>query len=397
MTIQQTIQSLATTYQSQCIAIRRHLHTHPELSFHEHQTAAYIQAQLLNAGLPAPTVIGDTGVTVDIVGGHPGKTILLRADIDALPIQEIDGRAYGSTHPGVMHACGHDAHTAMMLSATRILHQLRADMKGTIRIIFQPAEETLPGGAQKMIREGILKTKVPVSAAIGQHVMPRIPVGKVGIRAGRFMASVDNFYMTVKGRGGHAAMPETVIDPVLVAGHIIVAVQQLVSRHTNPRIPAVCSIGKVIAMGSHNVIPNEATLEGTFRTTDETIRKDALQKIERLVTALATSMGATVDIQFEMGYPYLHNDEALSSRLKKYIQQYVGPENVIDEDIWMAAEDFAYYTHHVPATFYLLGVRNETRGITAGLHTPDFDIDEASLPLGAGLMAWLAWQELNGE
>jgi amidohydrolase len=245
-----------------------------------------------------------------------------------------------------------------------------------------------------MIAAGILANPT-VDTAIGQHVMPRLPVGKVGIRSGKFMASSDNFTMTVKGKGGHAAMPDALIDPVVITGHIIVALQQLVSRNGNPRIPSVLSIGKVLAAGSTNVIPNEVTLEGTFRTMDQEWRERALIQIKKLVVELAVSMGGQCVVEYTRGYPYLHNNEGLVVKLKQSIVEYVGSENVVDEEIWMAAEDFAYYSHQVPSAFYLLGIRNESRGITSGLHTPMFKIDEDALPLGAGLMAWLATEQLR--
>jgi amidohydrolase len=393
VTIKERIKKLADADGEFCISTRRHLHAHPELSFHEVETSSYIRKMLLSMGLTDVSVIGDTGVVAAIKGKKEGRTILLRADTDALPIQENTGLPFQSTTSGVMHACGHDAHTAMLLSAGKILMELRAEFEGTVRILFQPAEETPPGGAVKMIAAGVLDNP-KVDKAIGQHVMPRMPVGKVGIRSGKFMASSDNFRITVRGRGGHAAMPENLIDPVVITGNIIVSLQQLVSRNGNPRIPSVLSIGKVTALGSYNVIPDEVTLEGTFRTMDQEWRERALAQIKKLVGEIAESMGGECTFELTRGYPYLHNNELLAADLKKSIVEYVGAENVVDEDAWMAAEDFAYYSHQVPSVFYLLGIRNESEGITSGLHTPTFKIDEDALPLGAGLMAWLAYQQL---
>ncbi len=393
MTIIERIKQLAEADREFCISARRHLHAHPELSFQEVETSSYVRKTLLALGLTDVSIIGDTGVVATIKGNGEGKTILLRADIDALPIQENTGLPFQSTASGVMHACGHDAHTAMLLSAAKILMGLRSEFTGAVRILFQPAEEIPPGGAVKMIAAGVLGNP-QVDKAIGQHVMPRMPVGKVGIRSGKFMASSDNFLLTVRGRGGHAAMPENLIDPVVITGHIIVALQQLVSRNGNPRIPSVLSIGKVMALGSYNVIPDEVTLEGTFRTMDQEWREQALLKMKRLVSEIAESMGGQCTVELTRGYPYLHNNESLAAELKKSIIEYVGEENVVDEDAWMAAEDFAYYSHQVPSVFYLLGIRNEAKGITSGLHTPTFKIDEEALPLGAGLMAWLAYQQL---
>jgi len=340
--------------------------------------------------------IGDTGVCVTLEGKKKGKTILLRADIDALPIQEHSSAEYQSTVPGVMHACGHDAHTAMLLLATQILTSLRAEWDGTIKILFQPAEEVIPGGALKVIADGILENPV-VECAIGQHVFPALPMGKIGIRGGKFMASSDNFFITIHGRGGHAAMPETLIDPVLIAGHLIVALQQLVSRNRSPRIPTVLSIGKVTANGSNNVIPDEVTLDGTFRTVDNEWREVALTKLKKLATDLCESMGATCTIDIARGYPYLHNDENLAAEIKKSMEEFVGKESVVDMDLWMAAEDFAHYSHKLPCVFYVVGVGNEVKKTTSGLHTPTFDIDEDALALGAGLMAWLAIRNLSDK
>lgn len=393
MTIIERIKQLAEADREFCVSTRRHLHAYPELSFHEVETSSYIRKTLLAIGLTDVSIIGDTGVVATIKGKSEGKTILLRADIDALPIHENTGLPFQSTAAGVMHACGHDAHTAMLLSAVKILMGLRSEFAGTVRILFQPAEEIPPGGAVMMIAAGVLENP-KVDNAIGQHVMPRMPVGKVGIRSGKFMASSDNFLLTVRGRGGHAAMPENLIDPVVIAGNIIVALQQLISRNGNPRIPSVLSIGKVMALGSYNVIPDDVTMEGTFRTMDQEWREKALISIEKLVREIAESMGGECSVEFTRGYPYLHNNELLAAALKKSIIEYVGEANVINEDAWMAAEDFAYYSHQVPSVFYLLGIRNEAKGITSGLHTPTFKIDEEALPLGAGLMAWLAYQQL---
>jgi amidohydrolase len=388
------IKELAFKGKETCIAWRRHLHANPELSFHEVQTAEYIRAALQSMGFKNIETIGDTGILVTIHGGKKGKTVLLRADTDALPIQESNVLAYQSTAPGVMHACGHDAHTAMLLLASKILIELETYLAGTIKILFQPAEELIPGGALKMIKAGVLK-KPDVDAAIGQHVMPGLPVGKVGIKSGRFMASSDNFTVTVRGKGGHAAMPENLIDPVLISGHLIVALQQVVSRNRSPKIPTVLSIGKVIAQGSSNVIPDEVVLEGTFRTLDPEWREEALVRIEKLVTEFTEAMGGTCAIDFSRGYPPLQNDPTLTAGIKASIIEYVGADNVVDVDSWMAAEDFAHYSQLVPSTFYLLGTRNEAKGIASGLHTSTFNIDEDVLHMGAGLMAWLAYRQLR--
>jgi len=336
-----------------------------------------------------------TGVVAMIRGRNPDrKTVALRADMDALPILEANQVEYCSTVHGVMHACGHDVHTSSLLGAANILHQLRDQFEGSIKLIFQPGEEKIPGGASIMIKEGVLNNPAPQSV-LGQHVMPQIKAGNVGFRRGLYMASADEIYMTVRGKGGHAAMPHTFIDPVMMAAQILVTLQQVVSRFAKPAIPSVLSFGKVIANGATNVIPDSVYLEGTFRTMDETWREEAHRHIERIAKEVAATLGGSCDVEIRKGYPFLINDEALTDRTRQWAEEYLGAEHVEDLDIWMAAEDFAYYSQIAPACFYRLGVRNESRGITSSVHTATFDVDESALETGMGLMAWLAIQELN--
>ncbi|MCU0354268.1 MAG: M20 family metallopeptidase, partial [Cytophagales bacterium] len=339
----------------------------------------------------------ETGVVALVEGRNPGsKTVALRADMDALPIVEANDVPYKSLTDGVMHACGHDAHTASLLGTAHILHQLREQFDGTVKLVFQPGEEKIPGGASLMIRDGVLQNPTP-QGMFGQHVAPNIPAGKVGFREGLYMASTDEIYVTVAGRGGHGAMPEYNIDPVLISAHIIVALQQIVSRHAPPRIPCVLSFGKVIANGATNVIPNEVHIQGTFRTMDEEWRETAHRRMKKMAEGMAEAMGGSCDFEVRKGYPFLKNHPELTRRAKSYAVDYVGAENVLDLDIWMAGEDFAYYSQQTDACFYRLGTRNEARGIVSSVHTPTFDVDETALPLGAGLMAWLAVNELlNG-
>lgn len=388
------IKILADSRRRDCVTWRRHIHAHPELSFQERNTASYIHEVLMANGFDTVSRIGETGVIATLHGNAEGRVILLRADIDALPIVEDNSLDFISKNAGVMHACGHDAHTAMLLSAATILKDLRQEWRGTIKVLFQPAEELIPGGALNMIASGVLENP-SVEESIGQHVMPRIPTGKVGIRPGKFMASADDVIINIIGKGGHAATPEVLIDPIAIAGQVIVALQQVISRNANPRIPAVLSIGRVVANGAYNVIPDTVLLEGTFRTVDSAWREEGLIRIKQLVENICTAMGARVTVDFRRGYPHLHNDEQLTATLKQLIVEYAGEENVCDEDIWMAAEDFAYYSHKVPSAFYLLGIRNESKGVTSGLHTPTFMVDEDALPFGAGLMAWLAFNRMN--
>lgn len=391
----QKVQQLAHTYAPDTVQLRRHLHANPELSFEEHNTVAYVKQVLESYGIHAVSMAG-TGLMALIEGKNPEKkTIALRADLDALPITEANEVAYKSKNEGVMHACGHDVHTASLLGAARILQELRHEFEGSIKLVFQPGEEKFPGGASLMIKEGVLQQPAP-AGIVGQHVFPLLPAGKVGFRAGMYMASADEIYITVKGKGGHAAMPEANIDPVLIASHLVVALQQIVSRHASPKVPTVLSFGKVEARGATNVIPDEVKLEGTFRTMDEVWRKEAHLKIRKLAQGLCESMGGHCDIDIKYGYPYLKNDPALTERARAAAEAYLGVENVVDLELWMGAEDFAYYSQQVPACFYRLGTRNEARGIISGVHTPTFDIDEAALETSIGLMAFVALQELEG-
>lgn len=388
------IQELAEQQANANIDTRRHLHAHPELSFHEFETQVYVESQLNKLGIPTQR-IANTGVIAIIEGKNPTKKVVaLRADMDALPIQETNDIPYKSQNPGVMHACGHDVHTSSLLGTARILQSVKDEFEGTIKLLFQPAEEKAPGGASIMIQEGALKNPSP-AGILGQHVATNIPVGKVGFREGMYMASADELYLTVKGKGGHGAMPDQCIDPIVIASHIIIAMQQIISRNKNPRLPSVLSFGKFIAEGATNVIPNEVKIEGTFRAMDEEWRADGLAKMKKLAEGIAESMGGSCDFFVLKGYPFLKNNPELTRRMKEAAVEYMGADNVIDLDIWMAAEDFAFYTHHVDACFYRLGTRNDDKGIIHGVHTPNFNIDEKALHVGPGLMAWLAIQELS--
>lgn len=374
--------------------IRRHIHANPELSFEEHNTAAFIEEKLASQGIQFKRIAG-TGILAEIKGGLEGAgTIALRSDHDALPILEKNQTEYVSKNAGVMHACGHDVHTSSLLGAAFILQSVKDQFGGTVRFIFQPGEEKLPGGATKIIAEGGLKNPVP-NALIGQHVTNEIPVGKVGFRSGVYMASTDEIYITVKGKGGHGAMPQQNIDPVLITSHLIVALQQVVSRSANPAIPSVLSFGKVIAEGATNIIPDEVKIEGTFRTFNEEWRKAAHEKIKSIAKGLVESMGGKVEVEIASGYPFLKNNEKLTDFLKSSAGEYLGKENIIDLDIRMTGEDFAYYTHHLPSCFYRLGTGNPEKGITVPVHNPHFDIDEKALITGSGLISWLAIDSLN--
>jgi amidohydrolase len=388
------IKALAIQFANETIANRRHLHANPELSFQEYNTQKYVEAKLIEMGI-APTKIADTGLVAIIEGQNPTKKVIaLRADIDALPITEINEVEYKSKNIGVMHACGHDVHTASLLGTAKILYSLKNEFEGTIKLLFQPGEEKAPGGASIMIKEGVLENPAPHSM-LGQHVAPQVPVGKIGFREGMYMASTDELYMTIIGKGGHGAMPDICIDPVLITAHIIVALQQIISRNKDPRHPSVLSFGKVIANGATNVIPNEVYVEGTFRCMNEAWRADGLAKMKKMAEGMAEAMGAECQFTIVKGYPYLENEPLLTRRMKAAATEYMGAENVVELDLWMAGEDFAFYTHHVDSCFYRLGTRNEEKGIVSGVHTPNFTIDENALEIGPGLMAWLALEELK--
>ncbi len=388
------IKTLAETFYPETVNNRRFLHENPELSFEEIHTSAFIANELTKLEIPF-TKMANTGLLGIIKGDKPSeKVIALRADIDALPITEANDVSYKSKNVGVMHACGHDVHTSSLLGTAKILNALKADFGGTIKLIFQPAEEKLPGGASVMIAEGVLENPKP-QAVLGQHVMPLIDTGKIGLRSGKYMASTDEIYVTITGKGGHGAQPQQNIDPVLIMAHLITALQQIVSRNADPRLPSVLSFGKVIANGATNVIPNEVYLEGTFRTLDEKWRAEAHEKMLKLANGLVESMGAKVNFNIVKGYPFLINEEKLTASVKQSAIDFLGADNVLDLDIWMAAEDFAYYSQVSDACFYRLGTRNESKGITSSVHTPTFDIDEIALQTSTGLMAYLALKELG--
>jgi amidohydrolase len=389
------VRELAKQYKQQVIDFRRYLHANPELSFKEYETSAFVEAQLRSFGITQIERKADTGWVVLIEGKNPSKKVIaLRGDMDALPIQEANDVPYRSKNEGVMHACGHDVHTSSLLGAARILHELKGEFEGTVKLLFQPGEELIPGGASLMIKDKALENPRP-SGIIGQHVMPLVPVGKVGFRKGMYMASADELYMTVKGKGGHGAMPESVIDPVLITSHIIVALQQIVSRNANPKIPSVLSFGKIIANGATNIIPNEVKVEGTFRTLNEEWRSKANKQMVKLAEGIAEAMGGSVEFEVRRGYPFLQNAPELTDKAMNAAKDYLGEENVVDLDVWMAAEDFSYYTQEIDGCFYRLGTGNQAKGITSGVHTPTFDIDEDALEIGSGLMAWLAINELG--
>ena len=388
------IKSLSGECLQEVIDIRRHFHRNPELSFKEFETASFIISKLEEYGIPYEDKVAETGIVALIKGNDPdSKTVALRADMDALPIVEQNQNDYCSANNGVMHACGHDAHMACLLGAAKVLNEVKGEIKGTIKLIFQPSEESYPGGAKVMIGEGVLENPEP-AVIFGQHVFPELEAGCIGMRAGKYMASTDEVFLTVKGRGGHAAIPDKVIDPVLISSHIVIAMQQIVSRKSSPVMPTVISFGKISSDGKTNIIPDEVKLEGIIRTFDEDWRSEIKVQIEKIACGIAESMGGSCDVFIDQGYPAVVNDEYLTQRAWDYAVEYLGEDKVKALEMRMTAEDFSYFAQIIPGCFFRLGTRNEGKGITSNLHSATFDIDEASLEIGTGIMAWFAICEL---
>jgi amidohydrolase len=382
------IQAQAKQIAPQVIEWRRHLHAHPELSYQEFQTSAFVQEKLKQMDIPYE-VMSTTGVVGLIRGKNPDSRIVaLRADMDALPITEETTLPYKSMNEGVMHACGHDVHTACLLGAAQILQTTRNDWSGTVKLIFQPGEEKNPGGASLLIRDGVLENPKP-EAIVALHVNTLLEAGKASFRAGKVMASADELYFTIKGKGGHAASPHLAIDPILISAHLITALQQLISRHNQPFNPTVLSITSIQGGTTTNVIPEQVKLMGTFRAMDENWRKEAHEKIRRLSVDLVRSMGGELDLHIDVGYPCVHNDEKVNEACRQLSVDYIGNDQVSETELRMGAEDFGYYAQQIPACFFRLGTRNESKGIIHGVHTPRFDVDESALEIGVGLMAWL--------
>lgn len=386
--MQSVIKALAKKYAPEFIEIRRHLHTHPELSYQEFETSKFVQGKLKEFGIPFETK-ATTGVVGLIKGKNPGSRIIaLRADMDALPITEENEVPYKSKNPGVMHACGHDVHTTCLLGAAKILQEINDQWEGTVKLIFQPGEEKNPGGASLMIKDGVLENPKP-QGILALHVHTAMEVGKLSFRSGQVMASADELYFTVKGKGGHAASPHLAVDPILIASHLVVALQQVISRNNNPFNPSVLSITSLNGGNTTNVIPNEVKLMGTFRAMDEEWRFNAHELIKRTAINLVESMGGNLDLHIDVGYPSVINNEKLTANAMKKAEEFAGAENISETELRMGAEDFGYYAQLIPACFYRLGTMNTAKGITAGVHTPTFNIDENAIETGMGMMAWL--------
>jgi amidohydrolase len=382
------IKALANKYAPEFIEVRHHLHANPELSYQEFETSKFVQSKLKESGIPFE-VKATTGVVSLIKGKNPdSRVIALRADMDALPIKEENDIPYKSKNDGVMHACGHDVHTSCLLGAAKILAELKNEWEGTVKLIFQPGEEKNPGGASLMIKDGVLENPKP-QAIFALHVNTILEIGQLSFRSGKVMASADEIYITVKGKGGHAALPQATVDPILISSHLIIALQQIISRNNNPFNPSVLSITAFNGGNTTNVIPNEVKLMGTFRAMDEAWRFKAHDLMRKLTNDLVHSMGGTVDLHIDVGYPCVMNNEKVTAAAMKKATDYMGSENVSETELRMGAEDFGYYAQEIPACFYRLGTMNKSKGITAGVHTPVFNIDEDAIEIGMGMMAWL--------
>jgi amidohydrolase len=389
------IQDKAKELHNEILNIREHIHMNPELSFQEKETSSFIASKLESCNIPYTNGWAGYGIVAVIKGEMAGKNLGLRGDMDALPIQESNEVAYKSKNPGIMHACGHDVHTSCLLGAAMILQSIKKYIKGNIILIFQPGEEKLPGGAGMMIKEGVVE-KYQMDAIIAQHVYPSMETGNIGVRSGLYMASADEIYITVKGKGGHAAMPQECIDTILMASQVLVNLQQIVSRNAPPAVPSVLSFGKIKSDGgTTNVIPDKVFIEGTFRTMDETWRKKAHSRISEIVEETVSSFGGTCEVRIETGYPCLINDPDLTGKVKTDASRYLGEKHVEELPLRMTSEDFSFFSQHLPATFYRLGTGNKSKGIVSPVHTSNFDVDADALRIGSGLMAWIAYNRIN--
>ena len=389
------IKSLSEKYLREVISIRRHLHTIPETGFEEFKTSEFIISKLEKYGISYKSGIAITGIVGTIQGKDPeSKTIALRSDIDALPITEANDVSYKSERTGFMHACGHDVHIACLLGAAKILNELKNEFEGTIKLFFQPSEEKFPGGALAMIDNGVMENP-KVENVFGQHVLPQLEVGKIGLKPGKYMASTDEIYITVKGKGGHAATPELYINPLNIASSIILELQKEFNNNKPLDNPSVLAFGRITGEGRTNIIPDEVKLEGTIRTFDEQWRAKAHAMIENISSAIAQSMNGNCEVNIAKGYPTLVNDEKLTSITKQLAIEYLGSENVVDLEMRMTAEDFSYFAQKVPSVFYRIGVRNESKNITSNLHTSTFNVDESCMAIGTGLMAWIAVNQMK--
>ncbi len=391
MSLNKSIETLVSEYLPEFISIREHIHSHPELSFQEYETATFVSEKLTSWGIEHTTGIAGTGIVALIKGTNPDERIIaLRGDMDALPIQEKNNVPYASQHDGVMHACGHDVHTTCLLGAAKILQETRDHWTGTIKCIFQPGEEKHPGGASLLIKEGVLENPRP-QAIFALHVYPHLPYGKVGFREGQYMASADEIYITVKGKGGHAALPHQTVDPIIIAANLLVSLQQIISRNCNPLQPSVLSFGKIQGGNAGNVIPSEVTIEGTLRCMDEAWRAIAHQLIKAHTIGLCQAMGGDADVEIPIGYPSLFNHPETTQRARQIAEKTLGSEQVVTLDLRMAAEDFSFYTHVVPGCFFRIGTSYEDQ-FTYPVHNAQFDIYQQAIGIGVRMFCDIATQ-----
>lgn len=397
MNVNNLIESLVSdSFLKEMIRIRRHLHQFPERSFKEHITSAFIRKILDKWGIEYKFPFVETGILAQIRGKHSGKRIALRSDMDALPITEKTELEFKSQHPGIMHACGHDVHMTCLLGAIRILDQLKDHLHGEVLFVFQPGEEKVPGGAKLMLQEGIFEGQAP-HMIIAQHVLPDMEAGHVGFKPGIYMASSDEIYITVTGKGGHAALRQYIIDPVLMASHILISLQKEINQKSPSDVPTVLSFGKVMANGAVNVIPNEVTLEGTFRTMNETWRKEAHRLIEQIATDVASNMGGSCQVEIRHGYPVLNNHVQLTEASKQKAVELLGSDQVEDMEIRMTAEDFAWFAQSFPGMMYRLGVKEPDTDQVYPLHTPGFQVDESAIKTGISLLSYLSVELLKNS
>ena len=396
MMLLQKIKELSSAYANEFIEVRHYLHAHPELSFQEYETSKFIQQKLKEYDISFE-IKATTGVIGLIKGKNPyARIVALRADMDALPIKEENNIPYRSTKDGVMHACGHDVHTTCLLGAAKILSETKNEWEGTVKLIFQPGEERNPGGASLLIKEGVLEDPKP-QCIFGMHVNPQLEIGNLSFRAGKVMASADEIFITIKGKGGHAAAPHLTTDTILITAQLIVSLQQIISRNNDPLSPSVLSITSVQGGYTTNVIPTEVKLMGTFRAMNEEWRYKAHELIKKQTKELVASMGAEADVLIDVGYPCVYNNERLNDKARKIAENFMGAENVSETEIRMGAEDFGFYTQQLPGCFFRLGTANKEKGITAGVHTPIFNIDESAIETGMGIMAFLGATAIREE
>jgi amidohydrolase len=393
MTLEEKIKAYSQEIFEKVKAYREHLHKNPELSYEEFETSKFVQEKLAEIGIKDIQVLSKTGVVALIKGKHHQENqdcIALRADLDALPIQEENEVSYKSTKDGLMHACGHDVHASILLGTAEILFQLKDELPHPVKLIFQPGEEKNPGGASLLIKEEVLENP-KVTEMYALHVFPELEVGKLGFREGLYMASCDEIYITIHGKGGHGATPHQCIDPIMIGANLLTQLQQIVSRKCDPKTPCVLSFGHFEALGATNVIPSKAILKGTFRTMDEKWRVEALVEIEKQAKFIVESQGGTLEIEISKGYPYLENNPILTKKIQGKAINYFGTENCVELPIRLTSEDFSFYSQQIPVSFFRLGVRNEEKGIVFGVHHPKFDIDNKALLVGMQAMSIFAF------